>query len=207
MMKMSMMPRQLKVIVLGDSGVGKTSILARFANNEFSSNYQATIGADFLFKELIVDGTKFILQIWDTAGQERHNSLGGLYYRGTDCCVLVFDITNIESFYNAVKWKLDFLIKSGNNQESTQLILVGNKRDLESNRAVDSSTAKTWAQKEGLIYCEVSAKENIHIEDVFANACRMCIMNKSIYTDKRINVNPIVLSSFNQKSNKRKCCG
>lgn len=94
---------QQKLIVLGDSGVGKTSLLNRYVRQEFSQNYRATIGADFLSKEITVDERHISLQLWDTAGQERFQSLGMAFYRGADCCMLVYDITNLKTFQSLPK--------------------------------------------------------------------------------------------------------
>ena len=93
---------QLKIIVIGDSGVGKTCLLNRFVKEQFSQLYKATIGADFLSKEVVIDEKHVSLQLWDTAGQERFQSLGMAFYRGADACILVFDITNQKSFESIV---------------------------------------------------------------------------------------------------------
>ena len=89
-----------KVVVIGDSGVGKTSLIQVFEHNKFSQAFKPTIGADFSNKEMIIDDRMVTLQIWDTAGQERFQSLGSAFYRGADCCVLVYDVTNPASFTN-----------------------------------------------------------------------------------------------------------
>mmetsp|Transcript_19464 Transcript_19464/g.47867 ORF Transcript_19464/g.47867 Transcript_19464/m.47867 type:complete len:103 (+) Transcript_19464:54-362(+) len=88
----------LKVIILGDSGVGKTSLMNQYVSKKFTNQYKATIGADFLTKEVTIDGRVVTMQIWDTAGQERFQSLGVAFYRGADCCVLVFDLTVPKTF-------------------------------------------------------------------------------------------------------------
>lgn len=98
-----------KVIVLGDSGVGKTSLVAQYVHKRFSNQYKATIGADFMSKELQVDDRLVTLQIWDTAGQERFQSLGVAFYRGADCCVLVYDVNVLKSFDNLDNWHREFL--------------------------------------------------------------------------------------------------
>ena len=103
----------LKVIILGDSGVGKTSLLNRYVNNKFDNRYQATIGADFRTKETEVEGTLVTLQIWDTAGQERYQSLGSAFYRGADACLLVFDLSSQESFRNLTAWHHEFMVQAG----------------------------------------------------------------------------------------------
>lgn len=197
---------QLKVIVLGDSGVGKTSILNRFVKQEFSQSYRATVGADFLFKEFSVDNKEISLQLWDTAGQERFQSLGNAFYRGTDCCLLVFDLTNTESFENIVAWKKEFLERSGNENSNFPIILVGNKCDLISDRKISNAKAREWADEDKLIYEEVSAKENIRIEEAFVQATKLC-MSREEYARPTLPVKPLVLkpAAPAQKKNK-KCC-
>lgn len=102
----------LKVIILGDSGVGKTSLMNQYVTRKFSASYKATIGADFLTKEIVIDDRIVTMQIWDTAGQERFQSLGVAFYRGADCCVLTFDVTNSKSFDTLESWRDEFLIQA-----------------------------------------------------------------------------------------------
>ncbi|KAG6660852.1 hypothetical protein I3843_03G129700 [Carya illinoinensis] len=99
----------LKVIVLGDSGVGKTSLMNQYVYNKFSQRYKATIGADFVTKEVQIDDKLVTLQIWDTAGQERFQSLGSAFYRGAECCVLVYDVNAHKSFETLNTWREEFL--------------------------------------------------------------------------------------------------
>jgi len=132
----------LKVIILGDSGVGKTSLMNQFVNQKFSNQYKATIGADFLAKEVEVDGQSVNLQIWDTAGQERFQSLGVAFYRGADCCVLVYDVTNQKSFDSLDSWRDEFLIQaSPRDPDSFPFAVLGNKVDMESKRKVSRARA------------------------------------------------------------------
>ncbi|XP_069037233.1 ras-related protein Rab-7a-like isoform X4 [Lepisosteus oculatus] len=122
----------LKVILLGSSGVGKTSLMNQYVNKMFSSQYKATIGADFLTKEIIVDDHLVTLQIWDTAGQERFSSLVAGFYRGADSCILVFDVTQPESFKKLDSLRDEFLIEaSPRDPENFPFIVLGNKIDLE----------------------------------------------------------------------------
>eukprot|EP01031_Cornospumella_fuschlensis_P043043 gene43043-52603_t len=102
----------LKIIILGDSGVGKTSLMNQYVNKKFTTQYKATIGADFLTKEIMIDDKLVTLQIWDTAGQERFQSLGVAFYRGADACVLVYDITNEKSFEAVGAWREEFLAQA-----------------------------------------------------------------------------------------------
>nr|ACI33871.1 Ras-related protein Rab-7a [Salmo salar] len=131
----------LKVIILGDSGVGKTSLMNQYVNKKFSNQYKATIGADFLTKEVMVDDRLVTMQIWDTAGQERFQSLGVAFYRGADCCVLVFDVTAPNTFKTLDSWRDEFLIQaSPRDPENFPFVVLGNKIDLE-NRQVDPDVA------------------------------------------------------------------
>ncbi|KHJ41468.1 Ras family protein [Trichuris suis] len=177
----------LKVIILGDSGcklivqaVGKTSLMNQYVNKRFSNQYKATIGADFLTKEVVVDDrlvtmqasfnliAPVILKIWDTAGQERFQSLGVAFYRGADCCVLVFDVTNPNSFKSLDSWRDEFLIQaSPRDPENFPFIVLGNKIDL-GNRNVSTKRAQFWcSSKNDIPYFEVSAKEAINVEQAF----------------------------------------
>ena len=118
--------------MIGDSSVGKTSLIQMFENARFTENFKPTIGADFSNKEIQIDENIVILQIWDTAGQERFQSLSSAFYRGADCCALVYDITNPASFDNLLNWKQIFMTKSAPvHAESFPFLVLGNKADLE----------------------------------------------------------------------------
>lgn len=123
----------LKVIILGDSGVGKTSLMNQYVNKKFSNQYKATIGADFLTKEVMVDDRLVTMQIWDTAGQERFQSLGVAFYRGADCCVLTYDVTAPNTFKSLDSWRDEFLIQVMMSRKIilpsvTEQILVGQSK-------------------------------------------------------------------------------
>merc|ERR1712002_338607 len=158
----------LKVIILGDSGVGKTSLMNQYVNKKFSNQYKATIGADFLTKEVMVDDRLVTMQIWDTAGQERFQSLGVAFYRGADCCVLVYDVTMPNTFKTLDSWRDEFPIQaSPRDPDNFPFVVIGNKIDLE-NRAVPTKRAQAWCQaKNDLPHFECSAKENTNVEDAF----------------------------------------
>uniref|UniRef100_A0A8D8R0A1 Ras-related protein Rab-7b n=1 Tax=Cacopsylla melanoneura TaxID=428564 RepID=A0A8D8R0A1_9HEMI len=120
-----------KVVILGNAAVGKTSLLNQFVNNKFSNQYKATIGADFLTKDIFLDNRIVTLQIWDTAGQERFQSLGVAFYRGADCCVLVCDVTAPSSFQSLSSWKDEFLIQAAPaDPDNFPFVVLGNKVDL-----------------------------------------------------------------------------
>merc|ERR1711918_87053 len=113
----------LKVIILGDSGVGKTSLMNQYVNKKFSNQYKATIGADFLTKEVMVDDRLVTMQIWDTAGQERFQSLGVAFCRGADSCVLVFDVHGLKTFDNLDSWRDEFLIQASPKDQTISRLL------------------------------------------------------------------------------------
>ncbi|KAG5672901.1 hypothetical protein PVAND_002989 [Polypedilum vanderplanki] len=170
----------LKVIILGDSSVGKTSLMNQYVNKRFSNQYKATIGADFLTKEVVVDDRVVTMQIWDTAGQERFQSLGVAFYRGADCCVLVFDTTAPNTFKNLDSWRDEFLIQaSPRNPEHFPFVVLGNKVDLE-NRAVSTKRAQQWCQsKNDIPYFETSAKEGINVDIAFQTIAKNALAQES----------------------------
>ena len=163
----------LKIIILGDSGVGKTSLMNQFVSNKFSSQYKATIGADFLTKEITIDDKNVTLQIWDTAGQERFQSLGVAFYRGADCCMLVYDTTSVKTFDNLESWRDEFLIQAGpRDPEKFPFVVVGNKVDME-DRQVQTTKATTWCQQQGNIpFFESSAMSNKNVIEAFEEVAR-----------------------------------
>merc|ERR1712146_402555 len=163
----------IKVIILGDSSVGKTSLMNMYVNRKFNNQYKATIGADFLTKEVMVthngDQRLVTMQIWDTAGQERFQSLGVAFYRGADSCVLVFDVNVAKTFENLDSWRDEFLIQAGpRDPENFPFVVLGNKIDLENQRVVSNKRAMAWCQAKGNIpFFETSAKEAINVEQAF----------------------------------------
>jgi len=167
----------LKVILLGDSGVGKTSLMDRFVNKKFSAQYKATIGADFLTKEVEVDERLVTLQIWDTAGQERFQSLGNSFYRGADCCILVFDVTISKTFENLENWRNEFLVQANvNDPDRFPFVVIGNKVDQQDQRTVQTKHAQGWCSSHNNIpYFETSAKDSINVESAFNMAAKAAI--------------------------------
>ncbi|KAF7339863.1 hypothetical protein MVEN_01903100 [Mycena venus] len=171
----------LKVIILGDSGVGKTSLMNQYVNKRFSNQYKATIGADFLTKEVMVDDRLVTMQLWDTAGQERFQSLGVAFYRGADCCVLVYDVNSAKSFETLDSWRDEFLIQaSPHDPENFPFVVLGNKIDVEENkRQVTQKRAMTWCQSKGNIpYFETSAKEAINVEQAFQTVAKNALQQE-----------------------------
>ncbi|KAA8494526.1 Ras-related protein Rab7 [Porphyridium purpureum] len=160
----------LKIVILGDSGVGKTSLMERYVNQRFSQQYKATIGADFLSKDIELEDRMANLQIWDTAGQERYQSLGSAFYRGSDACVLVYDVTDLRSFESLETWREEFLAYAANRDPETfPLVVLGNKIDIvDRAKAVPTKRAQQWcAAKGGVPHFETSAAEDINVEAAF----------------------------------------
>lgn len=171
----------LKVIVLGDVGVGKTSLINRYVHKKFNQQYKATIGADFVTKELLFDDKLVSLQIWDTAGQERFHSLGPAFFRGADCCVLVYDVNVHKSFDSLKNWREEF-IKQTDIPDPTKFpfVVVGNKIDVDggANRAIGEKVAKEWCESiksGGIPYFETSAKEDHNVDDAFLNIAKAAL--------------------------------
>lgn len=153
-----------KLVFLGDVYVGKTSIITRFMYETFDNNYQATIGIDFLSKTLYLDDRTVRLQLWDTAGQERFRTLIPNYIRGSSVAVIVFDVTNKQTFDNTARWVED--VKNERGTEAI-MVLVGNKVDKLEERCVTFEEASARAKELGAMYIEVSAKTGDNIKSLF----------------------------------------
>jgi Ras-related protein Rab-11A len=153
-----------KVVLIGDSAVGKSQILARFARNEFSLDSKATIGVEFQTRTLVIQHKSVKAQIWDTAGQERYRAVTSAYYRGAVGAMLVYDITKRQTFEHIPRWLEELRAHADKN---IVIILIGNKTDLEDQRAVPTEDAKEFAEKEGLFFLETSALEATNVETSF----------------------------------------
>ncbi|PRP74398.1 Ras-related protein Rab-11B [Planoprotostelium fungivorum] len=154
-----------KVLVTGDSSVGKTNIISRFTSNEFALENKATIGVEFGHAEVTVsDGTEVKVQIWDTAGQERFRAITRGYYRGAHAALIVFDITKAATFKNVPKWLSELHEHA---DKDITVMLVGNKSDLKTNREVATEEAKKYAQQNSLLYIETSALDGENISEAF----------------------------------------
>ncbi|CAL8337275.1 unnamed protein product [Merluccius merluccius] len=165
-------PTRLKVILIGNSGVGKSSLTARYVNHSFLTFHRATIGTDFVTKDETVDGRSVVLEIWDTAGTERFRSLGASMYRWSHCCVLVFDVTSSASFLALEAWREDFLARGDPpDPAGFPFIVVGNKTDME-NREVTCEQATRWCARIGAQYHEGSAMEDLRVNQAFQDAAR-----------------------------------
>jgi len=164
----------LKILLIGDSSVGKSSILLRFADQSFMNEDEssATIGVDFKVSRLEVDGVKYKLSIWDTAGQERFRTITSSYYRGAQGVILVYDVSNRESFDDLPRWLTEletycaqFVVK----------VIVGNKVDKEFSRQVSTTEGRAFAERMGALFIEASAKRGIHVDETFEAVVRQIV--------------------------------
>jgi len=153
-----------KIVVLGDISVGKTSILSRFRYGIYEPEYMPTLGIDFFSQNLFYEDKTIRLILWDTAGEERFRSLIPSYLKNADCIIIVFDITNKDSFNSLNKWLTD---SKNNASEGTIYIICGNKSDLKEKRTVNENEIDEYIKKNELIYVECSAKNGEGIKDLF----------------------------------------
>ncbi|KAK1386659.1 RAB GTPase-like [Heracleum sosnowskyi] len=158
-----------KIVLIGDSAVGKSQLLARFSRNEFSLDSKATIGVEFQTKTLLVDNKTVKAQIWDTAGQERYRAVTSAYYRGAVGAMLVYDITKRQTFDHMARWLEELRSHADKN---IIIMLIGNKSDLKSLRAVPTEDAQEFAERENLYFMETSALEATNVESAFLNALK-----------------------------------
>ena len=169
-----------KYIIIGDSAVGKSNILLRYVHGKFNEEFQSTLGVEFAAKNLEINQKIYRIQIWDTAGQENFRSITRAYYKNSVCAIIVYDITNKESFNNIQNW-----IEDCKNQcpKTVFFVLVGNKNDLENERKVSFEEGKKFADSNDILFFESSAKTGNNVEDIFYKSAE-CIsqrINKNVY--------------------------
>lgn len=155
---------QFKLVLLGESAVGKSSLVLRFVKGQFHEFQESTIGAAFLTQTVCLDDTTVKFEIWDTAGQERYHSLAPMYYRGAQAAIVVYDITNTDTFSRAKTW-----VKELQRQASPNIViaLAGNKADLANKRVVEYEDAQSYADDNGLLFMETSAKTAMNVNEIF----------------------------------------
>ncbi|XP_062382407.1 ras-related protein Rab-5C-like [Sardina pilchardus] len=155
---------QFKLVLLGETAVGKSSVVLRFVKGQFQEFQEATIGAAFLTQTVCLDDTTIKFEIWDTAGQERYHSLAPMYYRGAQAAIVVFDITSTDSFTRAKSW-----VKELQKQANPNIViaLAGNKADLSNKRTVEYQEAQDYADENSLLFMETSAKTALNVNEIF----------------------------------------
>ncbi|CAA7260867.1 hypothetical protein NLJ89_g486 [Agrocybe chaxingu] len=200
-----------KVVLIGDSGVGKSNLLSRFTRNEFNLESKSTIGVEFATRSINVDGKTVKAQIWDTAGQERYRAITSAYYRGAVGALLVYDIAKHATYVNVTRWLKELRDHADSN---IVIMLVGNKSDLKHLRAVPTDEAKTFSTENGLSFIETSALDASNVEAAFQTILTdiyRIVSSKSLESSTSnieppkasISVGPSVDSNANQGG---KCC-
>ena len=187
-----------KIVLIGDTCVGKSCILVRFSDDVFVENYVTTIGVDFRFKTMIVKNKIAKIQIWDTAGQERYRSITTAYYRGAAAIIICCDSTNKESFYNINNW-IDEISKY--TDKDVDKIVLMNKCDLVEERQIDKNEITKFEKDNGIKIMEVSAKTGNGIDKAFEY-----IIEKLIDNHEKKNNSSMTLQSGNVNNNKQGCC-
>jgi Ras-related protein Rab-5C len=198
-----------KVIVVGDSGVGKTTLISRLIDR-FDENASSTFGVSYVSKDLEIEGTIIKFDIWDTAGQEKYHSLNRLFYNETKICIIVYDITNKQSYQN-VK---DYWYKEITNEISDKIIfgLAGNKSDLYSKEEVKEEDARNYAREKNMFYSLISCYQNTGVDDFFNKLGKeyLKLIMKDNFKNENIQKSKIVLNSVIKDNGKRNehhnCC-
>ena len=194
-----------KLLLIGDSGVGKSCMLLRFADNEYSDKYISTIGVDFKIKTIYNNDSIIKLQLWDTAGQERFRTITTSYYRGAHGIILAFDITNRVSFYNIKSWLAECEKFASKNVSK---IIVGTKSDLIHLRQVDYEEVCAFAEENGMTYVENSSKNSVNIDLAF-NTLIESIIKKTISTQiisNKNNTTKILPDTYEPANYNTRCC-
>ena len=189
-----------KILTLGETTVGKTSILNKFTDNIFSNRQLPTIGIDFKIKNVKIGELNIELKIWDTAGQERYRNMTKQYFKGADGILLIFDLTKRDTFDKIYQW-----IEQLNDYSTTydiSIVLIGNKKDLP-NREISFEEGKMKAKELNVEYFETSAKTGENINEAFMYLSKIIFEKKGIVVDNTIHLNE---KNFCQKTNKKKCC-
>ncbi|GMJ14452.1 ARABIDOPSIS RAB GTPASE HOMOLOG A2B, RAB GTPase homolog A2B, RAB GTPASE HOMOLOG A2B [Hibiscus trionum] len=201
-----------KIVLIGDSGVGKSNILSRFTRNEFCLDSKSTIGVEFATRTLQVEGKTVKAQIWDTAGQERYRAITSAYYRGAVGALLVYDITKRQTFDNTVRWLKELREHAGSN--IAVIMMVGNKSDLSHLRAVSKEDAESFADKEGLLFLETSALGALNIDkafqkilmDIYQILGRKALAAQETSAPSLPRGTTVNISKMNKNGNKVACC-
>ena len=192
-----------KILLLGDSNVGKSSLISRYVDGLWSDVFVPTIGVDFKIKTLEIGNKNIKMQIWDTAGQERFRNIISSYFRGSHGILLIYDITNKNSFNNLQDW-LEVIENNAN--KNVLKILIGNKNDLEEDRQIKTEEGQSFANRNNMQFIETSAKTNTNVTDAFEALAKIMMefnSDKKPISDQNKKVN---VSSGKNLNTKKKCC-
>ena len=199
---------KLKIVIVGDSGVGKTNLIRRFVTNEFKLNSKATVGVELSSKSYKINDKIFKIEMWDTAGQERYKSMTAAYYKGAKGALIVYDTTNAQSFENVDKWLTEIKEKSS---KDIKLIIIGNKVDLKDSKAVSTDQALSRAKELGVPMMETSALDATNVKEAFYDLLKEMYLEVSKtleYVENQNlakNNNGLQLDT-NETKKKKSCC-
>ena len=198
-----------KIVLIGESSVGKTNILSKYLNDEFNPNSKATVGVEFGTKNYKIDNNVVKVQIWDTAGQERYRSITSAYYKGAKGCFIVYDITRRSSFDSIDRWLTDL---KANCDEKITIVLLGNKSDLEEQREVSKDEGQQKAELYKLAFMETSALNGNNIENAFSELINDVYKRHHSLIEKEATIElgdkGVDLNDVDKKNEeeKKKCC-
>jgi small GTP-binding protein len=193
----------LKILTVGESGVGKTCLLMRYTDNKFIKNHLTTIGIDYKAKIINMNNKQVRLKIWDTAGQERFRNITQQYYKNADGILLIYDVSDRNSFEKVRDWMKQIQSSVGN--EKIAIVLVGNKCDVD-NRAVSNQEGVSLSEEFGLKYFETSALLSTNVEDTFNYLAMEIFRIKNIGDVVDVNNQTVDLIKNNESKNEKKCC-
>lgn len=202
--------KEYKIVTLGEGRVGKTSLTLKIAKNEFHDNEQSTVNANFLVRDIQVNGATVRLNLWDTAGQERFRALAPNYYRGAKGAVIVYDITDRSSFARVVSWVKELSVQA---DKDICICIAGNKCDRESERQIPKAEAIEYARSQGVSHFDTSAKSGKGVQELFQEISRLVMETQQKSKEERA---PKVRSRAGKKikiqnqtteqNQKKKCC-
>ena len=195
-----------RYIIVGDMAVGKSCLLLQFTDNKFRHQHELTIGVEFGGKTIQVNGKNIKIQIWDTAGQEAFQAITRTYYKGATGALVVYDITRRDTFNHVTKWLEEV---RANALKEIQIILIGNKKDLEDKRQVQTEEGQSLADKNGLLFLETSAKTAVNVSEAFINSAQ-----KILEMIQKTGIDPtlpgknvkITVDDDDEEEQKRGCC-
>eukprot|EP00457_Paulinella_chromatophora_P019446 gb/GEZN01021120.1/.p1 GENE.gb/GEZN01021120.1/~~gb/GEZN01021120.1/.p1 ORF type:complete len:215 (-),score=31.72 gb/GEZN01021120.1/:16-636(-) len=201
-------PAIVRLLTIGDSGAGKSSLLLRYTQNEFTVEYMPTIGIDFRLKTIEIKGKTVKVQVWDTAGQERFRTITHNYYRGAHGIALVYDVTHEGSFQNIRKWIQDVRTYA---EDSVNIVLIGNKCDLESKIVIDKARGQELADEYNIDFFETSAKADIQVQEAFTrlvtSVCDRLFSDTALKSGGAGEKNAATLTLNDKTDKNKKCCG
>ena len=197
---------KLKVVIVGDSSVGKTNLVKRFMNNTFLKDSKATVGVEFMSKTFIVNKKVFKVELWDTAGQERYKAITAAYYKGAKGAMIVYDVTSKSTFDNVDKWCNELRMKGSNN---INIIMIGNKTDLKDNIVITADMSQEKGKFLQIPVMETSALDSSNVKEAFyllIQEMYSSFINKEKSNSKSDNIEEGVSLDVQKKENKKGCC-